>query len=168
MAGITSPTPADPGARNDAWPPESADLLARIDHLLRDGRADQALDAATGVPGSPWVENARAVCLLRLGQPARAAEVLRGLVFDPSGLTVRTDADPAFLANYATALLLTGNTDGFHGMLNAVRDRGHPAVVRLTDAVRRWKAAMTWGEWVRSLLGAPARPLTLDFPPGDL
>jgi hypothetical protein len=137
--------------------------------LLAAGQPAQALAAVEGSGlRSPWTDNARGVCLLRLGRPAAAVEVLRNLVFDRSGFAVRADAHPAHQANYATALLLDGNTDGFFGILSGIRDRTHPAVARLDDAVRRWKAGMTWGQWVRSFVGSPARPLTLDFPPGEI
>lgn len=154
-------------APNPAWPPADAALLARVANLLRDGKSEEALALAPAA-GSPWVRNARGVCLLRLGRAAQAVEALRDLVFDRSGFAVRADADPTFQANYAAALLLDGNADGFWDILGGIRDRSNPAVARLDDAVGRWKAGRPWGHWLRSLLGAAARPLALDFPPGDL
>jgi hypothetical protein len=145
MVRSQSPSPDRLDVQTEALQPETAELLARVDRLLTDGQPAEALDAATRAVRCPWVENARGVCLLRLGRPGQAVEVLRGLVYDPTGLTIRADAEPLFLANYATALLLSGNDDGFLGVLGAVRDRKHPYVTRLTDAVRRWKAGMTWG-----------------------
>jgi hypothetical protein len=156
-----------PAPGNAAWPPAEAGLLARVDAHLRDGRPREAFALLPGT-GSPWLENARGVCLLRLGRTGQAIDALRGLVQHPSGFGVRPDADPAFQANYATALLLDGNTDGFFGVLGGIRERTHPAVARLTDAVRRWKAGMTVWQRVASAFGVGGPRLSLDFPPGEL
>jgi hypothetical protein len=156
-----------PATRNPAWPAVAADLLARVDALLRDGRPREAL-AALPPNDSPWLRNARGVCLLRLGCPGEAIEVLRDLVFQPAGFAVRSDADPVFLANYATALLLDGNTDGFWSILGGTADRSHPAVARLDEAVARWKAGMTFWQRVASALGVGGPRFTLDLSPGVL
>jgi hypothetical protein len=156
-----------PVARNPAWPPEDADRLTRVDRLLREGRPREALSLLPAT-GSPWVQNARGVCLLRLGRPGQAVGALRDLVFGPGGFAVRPEADPVFQANYATALLLDGNTEGFWGILGGIRDRTHPAVARLDEAVRRWRAGMTYWQRITSALGVGGTRLTLDFPPGDL
>ena len=138
-----------------------------MDRLLWDGRPQEALGLLPATD-SAWVRNARGVCLLRLGRASQAIDALRDLVFDPSGFEFRPDADPVFQANYATALLLDGNTDGFFSILGGIRERTHPAVARLDDAVRRWKAGMTFWQRVGSTLGLGGPRLTLDFPPGDL
>lgn len=148
--------------------PDVASVLARVAELLEDGDPTAALAAASAHGRSAWLDNALAVCLLRLGKPDRAADLLRGWVLDPPGLTVRADAHPLFEANYATALLLSGNPDGFHGILGGIRDRSHPAVVHLLACVRRWKSSIGWGEWLGSFFGGRVRPLILDTPPGAL
>jgi hypothetical protein len=160
---LTDPRPA----LNAAWPAEEVDLLARVDALLRAGRAREAL-ALLPRTDSPWLRNARGVCLLRLGRPGEAVEVLRDLVFDHTGFAIRRDADPVFQANYATALLLDGNAEAFWSVLSGIADRTHPAVGRLDDAVRRWKAGMTLGQRIASALGIGGPQFALDFPPGDL
>ena len=152
---------------NPAWPPGEIELLSQIARYLGAGAIESAL-AVLPESRSPWVRNARGVCLLRLGRPAQAVEVLRDLVFNPRGLSVRPNVQPVFAANYATALLLDGNIDGFHGILNGIRDRGHPAVARLDDAVWRWKTSMTVWERLASVFGVGGPRLTLDFPPGDM
>jgi hypothetical protein len=142
--------------RTPAWPPEAADLLARVDRFLGDDRPEQALGVLPAT-NAPWARNARAVCLLRLGRAGQAIDALRDLVFNPSGFGVRPDAEPVFQANYATALLLDGNTDGFFSILGGIRDRTHPAVARLDDAIRRWKAGMTFWQRVGSALESAGR-----------
>lgn len=164
----SNPTGVGPAAGQPLRPDE-ASVLARVERHLAGGRPEEALAAAEGAgPGSAWVDNARAVCYLRLGRPGRAVEILRGLVFHPTGLSVRPDAHPVHQANYATALLLDGNADGFFGVLAGIGDRTHPAVRGLDEAVRAWEAGRTWGERVRSLLGVAGRPVALVAPPGHL
>jgi hypothetical protein len=138
-----------------------------VDRLLREGRPQEALSLLTATNG-PWVRNARGVCLLRLGRSSQAIDALRDLVFKPDGFGVRPDADPVFQANYATALLLDWNTDGFFGIICGIRERTHPAVTRLDDAIRRWKAGMSFWQRVGSVLGVGGPRFSLDFPPGEL
>ena len=166
MTDITL-TGARRATQTTAWPAETADLLTRIDQLLRDGRPRDAL-ALLPAAGAPWVRNARGVCLLRLSRAGRAIDALRDLVFDPTGFAFQADAEPVFQANCATALLLDGNTDGFFSILGGIRDRTHPAVARLDDAIRRRRAGMTFWQRVGSTLGVGGPRLTLDFSPGDL
>lgn len=169
MTQNAKPRATDQAAIIETRPPEIIDLLTQVDQLLRTDRAEQALAVVEGSGlRSPWVQNTRGVCLLRLGRTNQAIEVLRNLVFDPAGFAVRSDAHPVHQANYATALLLDGNTDGFFSILGGIQDRSHPAVARLDEAVRRWKAGMSWSQWLKSFLGVAADPPTLDFPPGDL
>jgi hypothetical protein len=156
-----------PAARNPSWPPEVVELLARVDRLLRNDRPQEALGLLAGAD-TPWTRNARGVCLLRLGRTSQAINALRDLVFCPSGFAIRPDAETLFQANYATALLLDGHTDGFHSILAGIRDRAHPAVARLDDAIRRWKAGMSVWQRIGSILGTGGPRLTLDFPPGSL
>jgi predicted Zn-dependent protease len=166
MTDITL-TNGRPTTQNTAWPADEADLLTRVDALLRENRPREAL-AFLPAFGSPWVRNARGVCLLRLGRPNEAIEALRDLVFGPGGLAVRPDADPVFQANYATALLLGGNAEGFWGILGGIRDRSHPAVAELDEAVRRWRAGMTFWQRVASALGVGGPRFAINFPPGHL
>ena len=152
---------------NPTRPAGAADLLTRVDALLREGRPREAL-ALLPAAGPPRLRNARGVCMLRLGRPREAVEVLRDLVFNPDGFGIRPDAEPVFQANYATALLLDGNPDGFFGILGGIPERTHPAVARLDDAIRRWKAGMTFWQRVGSALGVGGPRFTLNFPPGEL
>lgn len=166
MTDITL-TNGRPAARAAARPATTADLQTRVDDLLREGRPREAL-ALLPAADAPWVRNARGVCLLRLGRAGEAIEVLRDLVFGPGGFAVRPDADPVHQANYATALLLDGNPEGFSSILGGIDDRSHPAVAGLDEAVRRWRAGMTVWQRVASALGVGGPRLTIPFPPGHL
>ena len=164
---VLMPVNARSAGGNSAWPAETADLLTRVDALLREGQAREALDLSAG-GSSPWARNARGVCLLRLGRIGEAITVLRDLVFVPNGFAVRDDAHPVFQANYAVALLLDGNADSFWTILRGIPDRNHPAGSRLDGAVRRWKAGMTFWQRIASALGIGGPSFGLDFPPGVL
>ena len=160
-------TPDRPATRNPVGPPGESDRLSRVEQLLRDDRPQEAL-RLLGAADTPWARNARGVCLMRLGRTSRAVEALRDLVLDPGGYGIRPDAHPTPQANYATALLLDGYTDGFWSFLGGIEDRSHRAVARLDDAVRRWKAGMTLWQRVASALGLGGPRFALDLPPGDL
>lgn len=163
---MVAPVRTDTILPNQHWPAAEAQLLARVAHLLDEGKPDAAL---TLLPagGSPWLQNARGVCLMRLGRPAPALDALRPLVFDHTGLAVRRDADPLHQVNFATALLLDGNADGFWGVFRGVRDRTHPAVVRVEAAVWRWRSRLSFAQRLLVAFGGGPRP-TLDVPPGDV
>jgi hypothetical protein len=153
--------------RNAIGPAPKADHRAQFEELLRAGNPQKALQQIPAVDPQ-WERNARGVCFLRLGRPDLAIEVLRSLIFEPGGFAVRLDADPVFQANYATALLLDGNTTGFWEIYGGIRDRNHPAVVQLDEAVRRWKATMTFWQRAASAVGIGGPRLELNFPPGYL
>jgi hypothetical protein len=157
-----------PTTQNPAWPLAAVDLLTRVERLLRESRPREALALLPAATDSLWLRNARGVCLLRLGRAGQAVETLRDLVFDPGGFAVRADAEPVFQANYATALLLDGNAEGFWSIFGGIDNRTPPAVARLDAAIRRWKAGMTFWQRVAFALGLGGPRFALDFPPGDL
>ena len=164
-ADLPTPSP-HPAVR--PWPAEATELLARAEQMLQAEGPQPALDLlARSKDPSAWVVNARAVCLLRLGETERALELFRGLVLGPVGIGMR-DAPTVFKANYAAAQLLTGNLTGCIVTLGQARDEAHPSVQRLREAIRRWERGLPFWEKVRWYLGGSARrPVELDRP-GDL
>ena len=154
----------------NARPPETAALLQKVEQVLQAEGPEKAFELlARSKDNSPWVTNARGVCLLRLGEAARAVDLFRGLVLGAGGLCLRQDVPTVFKTNFATALLLTGNLAGFLSALGDTHDKEHPAVQRLGAALGRWRAGLSFWEKVRWYLGGEVgRPVTLDFPPGDL
>src|SRR5687767_13405802 len=122
MTNKTTGQAAPPEAQASAWPAQQAAALGRVAELLgRDGpqAALDYLDRSKDT--SAWLANARAVCLLRLGQPQRALDVLRGLALGGIG-GLKADAPTVFKTNYATAQLLTGNVTGCVVTLGQARD----------------------------------------------
>lgn len=155
--------------QNHLPPADIAAVLGQIDDFLKEGDAAKGLELiARAKSASPWMRNAAGVCHLRLGNPAVALDILRGLVLATGGFDLKPEAPTVFKANFATALLLTENLGGFQGMLSELEGEEHPALSRLREAYGRWKASMTLWQRIRFLLGAQPTRLTLDFPPGNL
>lgn len=146
-----------------------AALLRRINSLLEEHRPDEAL---ASIPGKlvmiPVFKNAQCVCWMRLGRYHEAVQGLRQICVT-SHLSLRNDIPVHFQSNFATALLLSGNADGYRAILNEIRSREHPAVMKLVSAVERWKATLPWTQrlsWKVGLGGANS--VSLDIPPGDV
>jgi hypothetical protein len=146
--------------------PETARLMDRIKELLDSGRPQEAFMLLSR-DSSEWARNARAVCYLRLGDAQAAVDALRGLVVT-GHLNLRREAPLVFKTNFATALFLSGNISGGESVLSDLRDETDDGVQKLRAAVAMWKSSMTFWEKLRWWLGGePARPLTLDYPPGN-
>jgi hypothetical protein len=144
--------------------------LERAEALLRAGQPKKALDLlARSGPSSPRLTNALGVCLLRLGEAGRAADVFRGLVLVPGTVCLRQDAPPEHKSNYAAALLAAGNVAGGLRALDEVGDEDRPAVRRLRAAVRRWREGLSFWQRVRWCLGDGLnQPVQLDGDLGEL
>jgi sugar phosphate isomerase/epimerase len=146
---------------------KTATVSAALEHireLLDHDRPGEALNFITHFGNSsPEMENARAVCLLRLGRLDEAIEVLRDLTFE--GLQVIPDHVPAlFQVNFAIAMLRANRDKG--GPL-AISDRltgnEHPEAARLKAAVDQWKKSLGPLGRLRCRLGLyPAQPVPLD------
>jgi len=119
---------------------------------------------------STVTQNARAVCLMRLGQFEDALRILNSLAFPHGGVTMSPDAPLQVKVNHATALLLSGNVAGCLATLGELREEMHPSVERLRQAIFVWRRSQ--GLWRRLAMGVGVYPfdahVPLDFPPGEL
>jgi hypothetical protein len=153
-----------------ALPSDTLELLQKVERLLQDGQPAKALEAlARTKTNSPWLVNARGVCQLRLGNPSVAVNLFRGLVLAAGGIYLRSDAPTVFKTNFAIALLQSGNLEGCISTLFEIRNENHPTITRLQDSIDQWKQSLTFAQklgWY--FCNRPARPVTLDFPLGDL
>ncbi|MCG3180050.1 MAG: hypothetical protein BIFFINMI_02404 [Phycisphaerae bacterium] len=144
-------------------------LLREAASLLERNHPEQALARLSKARGAePAVENARGVCLMRLGRVDEALELYRRLLYPRGGLQIAPGASPKVLANFATALMLTGNLSGCVETLDAA-DAADPAVVRVRQAVATWRKSLGVVRRLLAKLGlAPGRPTRLEFPPGAI
>jgi hypothetical protein len=150
-------------------PAHVIDLLRDTAALLDAGEPRKALEGINRAKAeSPWLRNAAGVCQIRLGNTAAAMEIFRGMVLAAGGFDLRPEAPTIFKTNFAVALLLSSNVDGFQRVIEELYDVQHPALDRLRDAIQRWRKNMGFWHKLRSLFGGATSPLVLDFPPGDV
>jgi len=150
-------------------PPEVSELLTKVAAALDAEHPRKALDLLQRWKvKSPWVTNAMAVCLMRLGDAPRAVEMLKGLVVT-SGVCFRSDVPAVFLTNFATALLMMDNVSGCESALVAISDQQDPGVQRLRNAIGQWWVGLSFWQKLRWYWGDTlGHPVKLDFPPGEI
>jgi len=160
----------EPANGSEARTSQIAQLLRKVDDCLKEEHPKNGLNLVSRSKlDSPWVTNARGVCLLRLGEKEQATELFRSLVLPFGGLTLREDAPTVFKLNYATALLACNNVEACRDVLGEIDDPENPVVQRLLAAIQRWKASLSLWEKLRWYTGdQPDRPVTFDFPLGAL
>ncbi len=148
----------------------SSGPLAGVADLLAADKPQEALEVITKSRlESPEAKNAKAVCLLRMGQVPQATSILCDLLFPRGSVSPSPDAPVIFYTNYVTAMMMQGNLVAATGVLSQVSDREHPAVLRLRETLRSWRRGLGWGWRILGLCGLyPEKPVPLDFPPGDL
>jgi Flp pilus assembly protein TadD len=144
-------------------------VLERVRALLNEGKTDEAVEALRRVNAKPpMLENARGVCLLRLGKVPEALRIFRGLMYPQGNVAYAPDAPPSLKVNFATALLLTGDVIDGLAVLKEV-NAAHPAAGRVWNAYRRWRKTLNPINRLLALVGLPpARPVAMDFPVGEL
>jgi len=149
---------------------EAHGLLRRIQAALDAGDPQGALSLIdTRHSGDRYLDNARGVCLLRLGRLRPAVELYRRIVLAEGSMELRPGLPVVIATNYATALLLEQNVDGCLALLRQLHQDEHPSVLRLRDTVERWREGL--GRWERlqfRLYGIMKRPIVLDGLPGEL
>ncbi len=144
--------------------------LDQIHQLLNKGHAADALAVINqNEDQSDLWQNARGVCLLRLGLYERAVEVYRRIVFPGNTICVPEGVPALYRANLATALLLTHCMDGAINLIEHLEDDGHPYVKALRQAAQKWKQNMRLLQKIGLWMGwYPKQPLQFDFLPGSL
>lgn len=161
----TAATPAAVSGRI----PEITALLARVGTLLEAGEPRKALEALAGSRlASPWIVNARGVCLLRLEEFPQAINCFRGLVL-AEGLVIREDCPTVFKANYAVALLASDNVPGFLGVLEEMANDTGSHAEKLRESLRHYKNGLSlWKKILWALGNYPSRPPIVPAPFGEL
>lgn len=145
-------------------------ILQQVRELLDLGHPEAALNVLIEFgQHSPFLDNARGVCLLRMGKPGEALKVFRALVFPGGAFAIPDDTPTVFRVNYVTTFILLNNVIIGIQLLHDIPQQDHPLVRRLVETVHRWKRSLTW--WRRLLLPVglyPNQPLRLDFAPGSI
>jgi hypothetical protein len=117
---------------------------------------------------TPVIENARGVCLMRAGRIEEAVTVLRDVVFQ-GHICIPSDTPVLYRINFATAMLLSNEKDAAFPVLNELDEKEHPEVTKLKDAIRQWVKSLSFSEKCRYHLGLYSKkPISLDFPPGEI
>ncbi len=145
-------------------------VLVKAQSLLDQGQTAEALEMLSFCGrNTHGIENAKGVCLLRLGRYDAALKILRELVFPRGAFSIPDDTPTVFRTNYITAMLLSGSVMTAGELLKDVPDRSHSAVQRLKTAIRQWRRSLPWWRQLLLWVGAyPDKPVRLDYPPGDL
>lgn len=148
-----------------------ADLaLQRVLRYVSAGEFEKALDVLATAGKSARLQNARGVCLMRLGRTEPAIRVFREFLLNPGSTWMRPDLPTVYKANYATALLVGGHPSGALEILGEIKDAAHPSVQRLRAAIRDWEASLSFWQrlnWRFGKIEPSGRPVQLDFPPGE-
>jgi len=167
---LASTQHAAPPPTNAAEPSPADGVLERALRYVSIGDHERALDLLTAAIKSPRNQNARGVCLLRLGRTEAAIRVFRELLLNPGSTWMRPDLPTVYKTNYATALLVGGHPSGCLEIINEIRNEQHPSVQRLRRAIATWEASLSlWQRlnWRIGKIEPSGRPVQLDFPPGD-
>ena len=144
--------------------------LDRVREVLDRGQVAEALEfIQDSGQRSPGLENARGVCLLRLGRNDHAAALFRDLVFPSGSFSIPPETPTVFRVNYVLALLKVRNVMMARTILKEIPDQKHPAVAKVRAALDRWKKGLGLLRRLLLLVGVyPDAPVTLDAPIGEL
>lgn len=131
--------------------PEEA--LKYIDHL---GQETQLMD------------NARGVCLMRLGKIEKAAAILRNALFQ-GGICIPADAPVLYKMNFAVVMLLSNQKDAALPILKQLDTKESSQIAKLNEAVQNWVQSLSFFERCLYRIGFYSKkPMALDFPPGEV
>ncbi len=149
---------------------DTAAVINRVKELLDKGHTENALKilSDSGM-ASPAIENARGVCLMRMGRFNAAMSILRDVVFPNGAFAIPDDMPTVLRANYVTSLLLMNNMAVGLQLLGEIPEKRHPLVLQLKKAVHGWKQSLPW--WRRILISIgfyPDAPFHTDFAPGAI
>ena len=136
--------------------------------LLNNGRTQDALKYVEHLgQKTPVIENARGVCLMRLGKIEEAISVLREVAFQ-GYICIPSDTPVSYQINFATAMLLANHKEGAFSILNKLDETVYPETALLKGSIRRWFKSLNFiGKCCYHIGLYPNKPVTIDFPPGS-
>lgn len=146
--------------------------LTDIEHvreLLNQNRPHDALKFIEHLgQKTPAMENARGVCLMRVGRIEEAIAVLRDVVFREY-VCMPSDTPALYQMNFATAMLLCNRKEGAFPILDTLDEKEYPQTAKLKDATRRWYGGLNFFQKCCHRMGLyPNEPVAIDFPPGEI
>ncbi|MFH1615498.1 MAG: hypothetical protein ABIG61_10510 [Planctomycetota bacterium] len=151
---------------------DKAKSPAAIDHIRELLNQDRPQDALKFIERlgqkTPVMENARGVCLMRLGKIDQAVSVLRNLAFQ-GYICMPSDTPVLYQLNFAIAMLLSNYKDGIIPLVDKLDTENYPQAAKLKDAIRQWVKSLNFIEKCCCKIGIyPAKPVKIDFPPGEI
>ncbi len=158
-----------PAKKEPAESPHAA-LLRKVASLVEAGKAEEAFDFinARGV-GDSVFKNARAVCLMRMGQPPLAVRALREICLTSHGTMLRDDIPDHYATNLASALFAAGNVAGCRAILDELAKNDLPRVQELKELIRQWEQQMSFWQRLKWKCGIqPPIPTPAERAPADL
>lgn len=143
-----------------------------IDHireLLNQGHIQQALQYIEHLgQNSAVMENAKAVCLMRLGKIEQAISLLRDVVFQ-GNICISPETPMLYQINFATAMLLKNKKDFAISLLANPDFMKYPQALKLKEAVKQWRKSLNFLEKLCYHIGIYSnKPVRLDFPLGEV
>jgi hypothetical protein len=147
-------------------------LIERVKNLLNDGKTQAAFELITkSKQENAEMENARAVCLMRLRKFQEAVSVLVPVVFPGRAVGVPSGTPVIYIANLAISMLKVNNITGALSLDRQIdpKDRSHPAAIKLDQTIKTWKQSLSFFEKITLAWGsAPSNPVVIENPVGDL
>lgn len=175
-AGKKKGRPLQADKQKSAPPSPHATVMNKVRSLLEAGKAEEAFDLlnARGF-NDPDSRNARAVCLLRMGQPDLAVRALREICLTAGGMMLKPEVPTHYATNLAAALFTAGNVAGCVAILNELAREYDPSVMQMRNVVRQWEAQLSFWQRLKWKCGLdPGRstagfdvPVALDPPDDD-
>jgi hypothetical protein len=143
--------------------------IDRVRKLLDDNKTNYALMFIERLGDKSIVmQNARGVCLMRLGKFKEALSVLRDVAFQGYPC-LPPDTPVLYQINFAVAMLGSNHKEGAFSILNKLEENEHPQIAKLKDAIRRWVKGLNFVEKCCYYVGLyPNKPVVIDFLPGDI
>lgn len=143
--------------------------MEQIQELLSRGGPNEALKFIEHLgQRTPILQNARGVCLMRLGRIDEAIAALRDVAFQ-GHICMPSDTPVQYKINFATAMLLHNSKEGAFPILEGLDAKQYPQTTKLKDAIRRWARSLNFFDKCRYLIGwYPNKPVAIDFPPGEI
>lgn len=117
--------------------------LEKLKKLLEDDNINDALSILNKTNDkSIWCQNARGVCLMRMGKYKQAVTTLTPLVFPGGSVIIGLGVPEKVKLNLAEAMLLTGNVSGAVSLIQNVKEDS-VQLIKLEQTIKRWKKSLS-------------------------